>query len=369
MPKRVENERNNPYARPPQKSKNKQKTDNDKSHESFDLEDRLDSDELEQSSDDELEQSLNFASNDGHNYYVYKLDSDEQLVIELHYKELDNYLAEFSYELVFNKLQGIRPNQFNLDKNFIHLLYQPGASGASGASAAPPQSGPDPNEFFHLSLFIGNRYGGLHVTCPGTKTRLYVTHEDFLSNCHMFNVSKTILTKLFNTLKRYFETENHKSGNPIKGPLKNFVDCVFDRFRYITTREEAKNQIVERLNTLISNIKGFESFLQNYCSKLKNGGSTKTVMYLVKIDKLKQKNKLLKKDKIKNKNKIEKNNKLINELKAKAKKEKAKAKAKAKKEKAKAKAKAKKEKAKAKAKAKAKKVTCKKSTCSKKNKK
>ena len=157
------------------------------------------------------------------------------------------------------------------------------------------------------------------------------------------------------------------------------INCILDKFPH---RDVAKREICESLNILIreSNFKPlFDSFRSrerdlDERGRYANGGSTKSVMYLVKIDKLKQKNKLLKKDKIKNKNKIEKNNKLIQELKAKAKKEKAKAKAKAKKEKAKTKVKAKKEKAKAKkekakAKAKAKKVTCKKSTCSKKNKK
>ena len=78
------------------------------------------------------------------------------------------------------------------------------------------------------------------------------------------------------------------------------------------------------------------------------GGSTKSVLYLVKIEKLRELNKKLRKNKTKNKTKIEKNNKKIDELKIKIKKEKAKAKEKLKKQKAKAKEKLKKEKAKAK---------------------
>jgi len=80
----------------------------------------------------------------------------------------------------------------------------------------------------------------------------------------------------------------------------------------------------------------------------RGGGSTKSVLYLVKIEKLRELNKKLRKNKTKNKNKIEKNNKQIDELKIKIKKEKAMAKEKLKKEKAMAKEKLKKEKAKAK---------------------
>ena len=66
-------------------------------------------------------------------------------------------------------------------------------------------------------------------------------------------------------------------------------------------------------------------------------GSTKSVLYLAKIEKLKELNKKLRKNKTKNKNKIEKNNKEIDELKIKIKKEKEKTKQKAKEEKEKAK--------------------------------
>jgi hypothetical protein len=52
------------------------------------------------------------------------------------------------------------------------------------------------------------------------------------------------------------------------------------------------------------------------------GGSTKIVIYLVKIEKLRELNKKLRKNKTKNKNKIEKNNKQIDELKIKIKKQK-----------------------------------------------
>ena len=57
------------------------------------------------------------------------------------------------------------------------------------------------------------------------------------------------------------------------------------------------------------------------------GDSTKVVLYLIKIEKLRELNKKLRKNKTKNKNKIEKNNKRIDEFKKKLKKEKAKAKA------------------------------------------
>ena len=63
------------------------------------------------------------------------------------------------------------------------------------------------------------------------------------------------------------------------------------------------------------------------------GGSTKIVVYLVKIEKIKELNKKLRKNKSKNRNKIEKNNKEIDTLKIKIKKEKTKEKTKLKKEK------------------------------------
>jgi hypothetical protein len=71
-----------------------------------------------------------------------------------------------------------------------------------------------------------------------------------------------------------------------------------------------------------------------------DGGSTKVLLYLAKIEKLRELNKKLRKNKTKNKNKIEKNNKEIDELKIKIKKEKEKIK----KEKQKEKEKIKKEK-------------------------
>jgi len=54
----------------------------------------------------------------------------------------------------------------------------------------------------------------------------------------------------------------------------------------------------------------------------REGGSTKVVIYLVKIEKIRELNKKLRKNKNKNKTKIEKNNKLIDELKIKLKKQK-----------------------------------------------
>ena len=63
------------------------------------------------------------------------------------------------------------------------------------------------------------------------------------------------------------------------------------------------------------------------------GGSTKIVLYLVKIEKIRELNKKLRKNKTKNKSKIEKNNKLIDELKLKIKKQKEKEKLKKQKDK------------------------------------
>jgi len=267
---------------------------------------------------------------------------DEQTAIRTQYKLLDIYLAEFSHHLNHkqynfdNGNQRFETNQHKIDRNIIKLMSSNG------------------NEYFHFSLFIKEgRYGGLHITCPSTSIRLYLEHTNILAkSCEGALFCNKLLRQLFDTLHRYFSTEKHLNQKDLKQDIKVVIDCILDRF---PNRNEANKEIVESLRLLREAAYNYKSF--------SSGGSTKTVMYLVKIDKLKQKNKLLKKDKIKNKNKIEKNNKLINELKAKAKKEKAKATAKKEKEKQKAKAK------KEKAKAKAKKVTCKKSTCSKKNKK
>ena len=315
-----------------------------------------------------------FLNNRDRNESLNSYSEDEQTVIATQYTYLDNFLAEFSnilkeekYQL--NNTKRFETNEYSKDRNIIKLMSSGGI------------------EYFHFSLFIKKddktgirRYGGLHITCPGTTKRLYLEHDNILEkSSEGANFCYELLKQLFKTLKTYFETEKHSNGDNLNADIQIVIDCILDKFPH---RDVAKREICESLNILIreSNFKPlFDSFRSrerdlDERGRYANGGSTKSVMYLVKIDKLKQKNKLLKKDKIKNKNKIEKNNKLIQELKAKAKKEKAKAKAKAKKEKAKTKVKAKKEKAKAKkekakAKAKAKKVTCKKSTCSKKNKK
>ena len=273
------------------------------------------------------------------------------------------------------------------------------------------------NELFHLSLFYDSiEFRGLHLTSANNSSiKLYLSDADVLDYADKYKddedeAVKKLIKRYLETIKNYFEEEKYRRNDePLIGDHKSFVNDVLGEEGSVpeVERNRIKNEIVVSVTKLIELIDKLKFTFSAYLPGAhspgahlpgahSSGGSTKKVMYLVKIDKLKQKNKLLKKDKIKNKNKIEKNNKLIDELKAKSKKEKEKAKAKAKKEKAKAKAKAKKEKEKAKAKAKkekakakakkekakakakkekvkakakTKKVTCKKSTCSKKNKK
>lgn len=236
-------------------------------------------------------------------------------------------------------------------------------------------------EIFHISSFIKDRIGGIHIAwpCPkdehflychkrysnarNRKRYIYLTNEwimEWLGEGHKINGGVDLLNTILEPLITYFETGKRVSDERIEisGNIAEFIKSCKN---YHWDKDRPKEDPLDTGKKIVNLLKKVHEETTKYTTWATWGGSTKTVMYLVKIDKLKQKNKLLKKDKIKNKNKIEKNNKLINELKAKAKKEKAKAKAKAKKEKAKAK--------KEKAKAKAKKVTCKKSTCSKKNKK
>ena len=293
---------------------------------------------------------------------------------------------------------------------------------------------PNGDEMFHISSFrridekTGDiHYGGIHITwpCPGcsgkpwyktdkkgnTKGYIYLKYEcilRLLGDGYSQNESLKIIEVILDRLIHYFDkrTKYSKQDEAITDlRLLDFLDSCVRRGRGINWTDKdgithpnwGRSEIANQLREIKSEVTSWRPWQRQVRQKIPEkipGGSTKKVMYLVKIDKLKQKNKLLKKDKIKNKNKIEKNNKLIDELKAKAKKEKAKAKAKKEKAKAKAKAKKEKEKAKAKAKikkekakakkekekakakkekvkakAKTKKVTCKKSTCSKKNKK
>ena len=101
--------------------------------------------------------------------------------------------------------------------------------------------------------------------------------------------------------------------------LRHGGDAAVEAIDSFNIRQVERGQLGGKDNALVGKYKA---------KKNKN-----TTIYLVKIDKLKETNKILKKNKIKNKNKIEKNNKLILKLKEQNKKEKEKLKAKTKKEK------------------------------------
>lgn len=97
----------------------------------------------------------------------------------------------------------------------------------------------------------------------------------------------------------------------------------------IKTREERARRRAETQE--LAKVEGREK--EKPRARPYGGGSTKIVLYLVKIEKIRELNKKLRKNKTKNKSKIEKNNKLIDELKSKIKKQKEKEKLKKQKEK------------------------------------
>ena len=211
-------------------------------------------------------------------------------------------------------------------------------------------------EYFHFSLFTqNNRYGGLHLTCPDSGIpggrKIYVQNKEILDCCGKDR--KYLITNLIETLLYYFEHGRRRNGGPLPQFVREFIACCLSK------SPDAQQEI----KTMLREFKyRFEDYIElQDCSAdchrrphpsgyhpFRRGGSTKLVIYLVKIEKIRELNKKLRKNKTKNKTKIQKNNKKIDELKNKIKKQKEKAKEKLKKEKAKAKEKLKKEKAKVK---------------------
>tara|TARA_B000000477_G_scaffold325_1_gene314 strand:- start:15589 stop:16488 length:900 start_codon:yes stop_codon:yes gene_type:complete len=225
-------------------------------------------------------------------------------------------------------------------------------SGIRGITASAEQSGriiikiSNPHtsvEYFHFSLFTqNNRYGGLHLTCPDNSLKgkkVYIANKEVLICCGKED-SKYIIINLIDTLTYYFSKRTRQSGLPLPPYVNEFISCCLDK------SSNAEEDIINLLSQLKNKFKNYKPY---DCSKnynchppprfhpFRRGGSTKLVIYLVKIEKIRELNKKLRKNKTKNKNNIEKNNKRIDELKKKIKKEKAKAKEKLKKEKAKTK--------------------------------
>ena len=276
------------------------------------------------------------------------MDRDLQSAIVSTYVDLDKVLAEFAEAELVN-LPGVTIVVDQLGRIIIKLYHNDGTYST---------------EFFHFSLFTkNNRYGGLHITCPYNGAKLYLPNDEVLFSCG--HGSKYLFSNLFDTLIRYFNDQHHSSGEPLSRNISEFVTCSH------RGNDKYREEIIELLKKIKIKFENFEPLLK-YCeAKSKSerrshpyrhghGGSTKLVIYLVKIEKIRELNKKLRKNKTKYKNKIQKNNKQIDELKIKIKKEKAKAKEKLKKEKAKAKEKLKKEKAKAKEKIKKEKAKLKK---------
>ena len=268
-------------------------------------------------------------------------DYDLQTAIVTTWKQLDIDLAEFGAYI--RNIPGIQQVTDQNGRVIIKLINVS-----------------DNTEYFHLSLFTKNdRYGGLHLTCYPDK-KLYLTNEEVLFCCGM--EEKYIILNLFKTLIYYLEHQKRWDNSELSDMIKNFMFCCHK------DSDSKKKDIIRLLKLLHTEYNNFTP-LTRYCTTLArktvnrdrdrdrdreregererdkdergrdrlggSGGSTKVVLYLIKIEKLRELNKKLRKNKTKYKNKIQKNNKQIDELKIKIKKEKAKAKEKLKKEKAK----------------------------------
>ena len=335
-----------------------------------------------------------------------KYDADLRGAVQMHYHDL-----AIDFKMLENKLneQPISGITISVKENriIVAFYYRPKEDVEKGDALLQHKHGdndPMEREFMHISFFPKGE-GGVHSTIPSSKDHLFLTNEHILT-CLGHGERYYTLSNYFKTLAHYFNTETPitRPGEELAPYIKEFINSCLDRKLYPEyrskepSREEKKRQLVDLLTQLHDSVKELcrdgdrarearvlqrdvvmgeggvgvtkrgvgvtmrESVRQANrfhphnrptgsaagTKRASGGGSTKSVLYLVKIEKLRELNKKLRKNKTKNKTKIEKNNKKIDELKIKIKKEKAKAKEKLKKQKAKAKEKLKKEKAKAK---------------------
>ena len=333
-------------------------------------------------------------------------DADLRGAVQMHYHDL-----AIDFKMLENKLneQPISGITISVKENriIVAFYYRPKEDVEKGDALLQHKHGdndPMEREFMHISFFPKGE-GGVHSTIPSSKDHLFLTNEHILT-CLGHGERYYTLSNYFKTLAHYFNTETPitRPGEELAPYIKEFINSCLDRKLYPEyrskepSREEKKRQLVDLLTQLHDSVKELcrdgdrarearvlqrdvvmgeggvgvttrgvgvtkrESVRQTNrfhphnrptgsaagTKRASGGGSTKSVLYLVKIEKLRELNKKLRKNKTKNKTKIEKNNKKIDELKIKIKKEKAKAKEKLKKQKAKAKEKLKKEKAKAK---------------------
>jgi hypothetical protein len=294
-------------------------------------------------------------------------DEDEQMVVKMLYTDL--YSDLINLEKLIRDGRHAPGISFNIrdesirDKSIIvKFYYIPKRDDAILKNQIHPSG--VKREIMHISLFPDD-VGGIHTTIPDKPVagsppflqRLYLTNEHILT-CLGNGKKYYTLSNYLKTLAHYFDKEEpitRPKEEPLPPKIQYFINNCLNRRLYPhfpepdePTRDDKKKQLVNLLTALhgsVTELCRIDNDL-NKNKRRKRGGSTKVVLYLIKIEKLRELNKKLRKNKTKNKNKIEKNNKQIDELKIKIKKEKAKAKEKLKKEKAKAKEKLKKEKAK-----------------------
>ena len=322
-------------------------------------------------------------------------DADLRGAVQMHYHDL-----AIDFKMLESKLneQPISGITISVKENriIVAFYYRPKEDVEKGDALLQHKHGdndPMEREFMHISFFLKGE-GGVHSTIPSSKDHLFLTNEHILT-CLGHGERYYTLSNYFKTLAHYFNTETPitRPGEELAPYIKEFINSCLDRKLYPEyrskepSREEKKRQLVDLLTQLHDSVKELcrdgdrarearvlqrdvvmgeggvgvtkrESVRQANrfhphnrstgsaagTKRASGGGSTKSVLYLVKIEKLRELNKKLRKNKTKNKNKIEKNNKQIDELKIKIKKEKAKEKLKKQKEKKLEKEKLKKEK-------------------------
>tara|TARA_B110001450_G_scaffold119431_1_gene112589 strand:+ start:117 stop:1091 length:975 start_codon:yes stop_codon:yes gene_type:complete len=303
------------------------------------------------------EQSLNCDTCDQRLGLNRNYDDDEQLAVRMLYRDLQSNLTKLELQIRDGRhapgiLINIKP-----DRIIVEFYYIPKRGDAILTHQIDKRDGMK-RQIMHISLFPDG-VGGVHTTIPESRSaagssppiRLYLTNEHILT-CLGHGKKYYTLLNYLKTWAHYFNKEQPitRPTEPLDHKIQDFINkCLARRLyphvpeAYEPTREEKKKQLVNLLEALHNSVQELCE-IDTDSNKRRRGGSTKVVLYLIKIEKLRELNKKLRKNKTKYKNKIQKNNKQIDELKIKIKKEKIKEKLK--KEKAKAKEKLKKQKAK-----------------------
>tara|TARA_B110000259_G_C14030317_1_gene406380 strand:- start:3276 stop:4229 length:954 start_codon:yes stop_codon:yes gene_type:complete len=276
----------------------------------------------------EINPSLEVACGDQHCDLYRNYDYDEQVSVKTKYKEIFSDLDTLMKKVASNG--GIPGVVFKNDRTKIII------------SLYINHDNSDKRELLHITLFQGDRYGGLHATHQKTGEHIYLTNEHILKCCGEGKQYYTT-TNFFSTLAYYFETKKRitpgKKNEDLPQHILNFINtCItFDHWPMKSSDDEKpseliKQQTIVRLLRELENASAAKSNKRFNPYKPSGGGSIKIELYSVKIEKLRELNKKLRKNKTKNKNKIENNNKQIDKLKINIKKEKEKTKLKKQKE-------------------------------------